>query len=100
MVAVRVVPEEDRIPVREGEEELRVERMDLVPETRQIEVADDLGPQESRGVGESREPDAGEDLFGDGRAADDSSTFEDEHLEAGLRQIGRGHQPVVAASDD
>src|SRR5205823_5394194 len=90
MVAVRVVPEEDRIPVGEGQEELRVERMDFVPETREIEVADDLGPQESRGVGESGESDPGEHLFGDGRAADDPSTFEDEHLEPGLREIGRG----------
>src|SRR5206468_1772998 len=70
MVAVRVVPEEDRIPVGEGQEELRVERMDFVPETREIEVADDLGPQESRGVSESGESDPGEHLFGDGRAAD------------------------------
>src|SRR5207245_5576315 len=100
VIAIGIVPQEDRVPVREREEELRVDRTDLVPEAREIQVADDLRPHEARGICEAREPDAWEDLFRHARAADDRAAFEDEDLHPGLREVRRGDEPVVPAAHD
>src|SRR3972149_5304972 len=99
-VPVVVVPEEDRVPVREGEEELGVEGLGLVPEPGELEVPDDLGAEEARGGREAGEPDSGEELLRAARSAHDGAAFEDEDLEARLREVARGHEPVVAPADD
>ena len=67
---------------------------------RQIELADDLGPQQRDDVRADGELEAGEDLFGDRRAAEHVAPLEHEHLAPRARQIGGGDQAVVAAADD
>ena len=67
---------------------------------REIEIANDFGPQERNDVGENREFEAGNDLFGDRRAAQHVALFEHQHLAPGARQIGRVHQAVVPAADN
>ncbi len=42
------------------------------------------GPQQRHHVGEDAEPEAGEDLLGDGRAAQDVAALQDQHALAGL----------------
>ena len=67
------------------------------PWTRQLEVADHLGPQHARDVGGRRGAAAGRDLLGHAGAADDLSPLEDERREAAPRQVGGRRQAVVAA---
>ena len=67
---------------------------------RQVELADDLGPQQRDDVGADRVLEAREDLLGHGRAAEHVAPLEHEHLPAGARQVGGAHQAVVAAADD
>src|SRR2546425_326549 len=100
VVPCGVVPQEDRITVRKREEELRVEGMDLVAEAREVEVPDDLRPQQARGIREPRELDSGEDLLRNAGPSHDRSPFENEDFQAGLRQVRRGDEAVVAPADD
>ena len=67
---------------------------------RQVEVADDLGPQQRDDVGADRELEAGEDLFGDRGAAEHVPPLEDEHLLPGPREVGGVDEAVVPAADD
>ncbi len=66
----------------------------------QLEVVDDLRPQQAQRIRERREPEAGPQLLGDGGATDQVTALEDERLEAGFRQVGAVDQAVVAATDD
>ena len=67
---------------------------------RQLEIADDLGPQQRDDVAEHAEPEAGEQLFGHRGAAEDMPLFQDERLQAGASEVGGADEPVVAAADD
>ena len=67
---------------------------------RQVELADDLGPQQRHDVRADRELEAREHLFGDRGAAEHVPPFEHQHLLARARQVGGGDQAVVAAADD
>ena len=66
----------------------------------QLEVVDDVRPQQAQGVRERREPEARAELLGDGRAADEVAPLEDQRLEPGLREVGAVDEAVVAAADD
>ena len=70
------------------------------PCSRQLELADDLGPEERHDVREDREAEAREDLLGDRRAAEDVAPLEDQRLHPGPGEIGRADEAVVAAADD
>ena len=80
--------------------ERAVERQQLHAVARQIELADDLRPQQRHDVRADRELEAGKDLFGDGGAAEHVPPLEHQHLPPRPRQIGGAGQPVVAAADD
>src|SRR5438105_4642524 len=68
--------------------------------TRQVQVADDLRPQQAHHVGEHRETETREDLLAHRRAADALAALDDQNALAGAREIGSAHQAVVAAADD
>ena len=80
--------------------ERAVERQQLHAVARQIELADDLRPQQRDHVRADRELEAGKDLFGDGRAAEHVPALEHEDLASRPREIGGAGQPVVPAADD
>src|SRR5262249_31843068 len=80
--------------------ERAVEREDLEAMARQIEVADDLGPEQRHDVGADGKAEAGKHFFGDGGAAEDVAPLEDQHLAPGAREMAGGRQSVVAAADD
>ena len=80
--------------------ERAVERQQLHAVAGQVEVADDLRPQQRHHVRRHRELEAGEHLFGDRRATEHVTTLEHEHLASCARQVGRTGQAVVAAADD
>jgi hypothetical protein len=77
-----------------------LEGKDLEPVARELEVADDLRAQQAHDVGEHRELEAGEDLLGDRRAADERALLEDERAPPRARQVGGGDEPVVPPADD
>ena len=66
----------------------------------QLEVVDDVRPEQAQGIREGREPEARVELLGDGRATDERAALEDQRLEPGLGQVGAVDQAVVAATDD
>ena len=79
--------------------ERAVHRQDLQSEPGQLEVADDLRSQQTHDVAADRELEAGEDLFGNRRAAEHIAALEHECLLASLGEVGGAGQPVVAAAD-
>jgi hypothetical protein len=68
--------------------------------TREIEFTDNFRAKQRDHVGTLGEEEAGNDFFGNGRAAENSAAFEYEDLLACFRQIGGIHQTVVAAADN
>ncbi len=65
----------------------------------QIEVANDLRPQQRNHVGAHREFEARENFFGAGGAAQHVAAFKDQNFLAGTRQIRGVDQAVVASAD-
>ena len=66
----------------------------------QLEVVDDVRPEQAQGIREGREPEARVELLGDGRAAEQRAPLQDQRLEPGLGQVGAVGQAVVTATDD
>ena len=66
----------------------------------ELELADDLGPQQAHDVARDAEPEAREDLLGDRGAAEDVALLEDERAQAGPGEVGGADEAVVAAADD
>jgi hypothetical protein len=67
---------------------------------RELQVADDLRPQQRHDVAEDAEAEAWEQLLGDRCAAEHGPLLDDEGLQAGAGEVGRADQAVVAAADD
>ena len=67
---------------------------------RELELPRDPRAGAGRRSGRGSGPEAGMDLLGDGRAADDVAPLEHERAQPGLGQIGRGDEAVVPAADD
>ena len=68
-----------------------VERQDLEAVARQLEVADDLRPQQAHHVAGDAEAEAREDLLGHGRATQDVAALQDQRLQAAAGKVCRGH---------
>src|SRR6185503_19563137 len=87
------------VPIRHWRKRA-VERKDLQAVTWQIELTDDLGPEQRHHVRTDGIPESGEDFFGDRRAAKHMAALEDEYLLPGAREIGGGGESVVPSADD
>ena len=66
---------------------------------RQLELSDDLGPEQRDHVRGHAEPKSREDLLGYRGPAENVAPFEHDYLQARPREVGRRHQPVVPAAD-
>ena len=97
---LRVIVHAPQVVAVRHRRERAVERQDLQAVPRQIELADDLRPQQRHDVRADRELEAGKDLFGDGGAAEHVAPLEHEHLPSRAREIRGVDQAVVAAADD
>ena len=97
---LRVIVHAPEVVAVRHRRERAVERQDFEAVSRQIEVADDLRPQQRHDVRADRELEAGKDFFGDGGAAEHVAPLEHEDLPARAREVGGGGQPVVASADD
>src|SRR5437868_7032726 len=75
-------------------------RQDLQPVLRQLELADDLGPQQAHDIGKDREAEAREHFLAHRRAADALAPLEYKNLAPRAREIGGAGETVVAAADD
>ena len=80
--------------------ERAVERQDVKAVLGQPQLADDLGAEQADHVARDREAEAGDDLLGDRRTAEDVTPLEHDRAQARACQIGRRDQAVVAAADD
>src|SRR5439155_18418331 len=87
------------IPVGHGGEG-PVQGQDLQAVARQVQLADDLGPQQRDHVRADREVEAGEDLLGDRGATHDVPALQDQDLLAGAREVRRVDEAVVPGPDD
>src|SRR5207237_4553464 len=67
---------------------------------RELQVVDDVRPQERQRVGKGREPEARMEFLGDGRAADERPALQDERAKTTLREVGAVREAVVSATDD
>ena len=97
---LRVIVDAPQIVAVRHRRERAVERQDLESVPRQIELPDDLRPQQRDDVRAHRELEARKDLFGDCRAADNVPPLEDQHLASSARQVGGVDEPVMPAADD
>ena len=95
----RVVPAGQGPSVRQGRER-PVERLELQAVPGEVEVVDDLRPQQADHVGEDRDREPGQDLLAVGGPADALVLLDEQDVPAAPRQVGGGDQPVVAAPDD
>jgi hypothetical protein len=66
----------------------------------ELHIAGDFGSERSEGVRESGGVEALAKLLGDGATAKNFPAFENEGLEATLREIESGDESVVAAADE
>ena len=66
---------------------------------RQLQVTDDLRAQQTHHVRELGKFEAGDDLFGHGRPADDVPAFEHHDFLARHGKIGRGNESVMPRAD-
>ena len=88
-----------RAAVGERRERGRVPREHLEAVWREVQIADDRRAEEAVDVGGGRDLEAGQDLLGDARAADDVAPLEHEHAQPGAGEVARGHEPVVPGTD-
>src|SRR5947207_11261692 len=68
--------------------------------TRQVELLNDLRPQERDDVGADRIAEAGKELFCDGGSAEDVPPLEYQHLPARAREVCGSREAVVPAPND
>src|SRR5439155_22998363 len=94
-----IVDAPEIVAVRHGREGA-VERQDLESVTGEVEIADDLRPQQRHDVRADRKLESWEDLFGDRGAADDMAPLQHEHFPSRTREIRGGRQTVMAAAND
>jgi hypothetical protein len=66
----------------------------------EIEIPDNLGPEEAVDVCGGGDLVAGPQLLGDAGAAEELATLQDQNLDAGSGQVGGGHQTVVTTADN
>ena len=67
---------------------------------RQVHVGDDLGVEQADRVAGDRVAEAGMELLGHRRAADDAAPLQHRDLQAGAGEIEGADEAVVAAADD
>jgi hypothetical protein len=95
---VVIVDPPEVVAVRERRERA-VERQELHAVAGQVELADDLRPEQRHDVGTDRELVARKHLFGDRGTADEMAALEDDHLASRAREIRSARQSVVPAPD-
>jgi hypothetical protein len=71
-----------------------VDGQHLQPVPRQLQLADDLRPQQADHIRADAELEAGEDLFGDRRAAQDLAPFQDEDAPARSARYAAAVSPL------
>ena len=80
--------------------ERAVERQDLEPVPRQVELPDDLWPQQRDHVRTFRKQEPGKDFFRDRRTAKHVAALENDHSLPCFCEIRGIDQSIVAAADD
>ena len=95
-----VVVAEQQVVAVTGRVERRRHHQRQEPVLDQVELVDDLRPEQAQRVGERRELEPGHQLLGDRRAADEVALLEDQGAQPRLGEVAGVDQAVVAAADD
>src|SRR6266581_5913069 len=95
-----VGPEHEIFSIGERAEALRIEGDLSQAELRELEVFDDLRPEESRHVRGGTDLESRRDLVRDARAANAIRPLHNEHAESRLREVVRSDQAVMSCADD
>ena len=93
-------PGDDLPSVGKRGEQVGLVDIDMQPVRGEVEVADDLRPQQGERVCARRSAHAGPQLLGHARAADDVAALEDLDVEPRPRQVRGRDEAVVAGADD
>jgi hypothetical protein len=97
---LRVVVDAPEVIAVGHRRERPIERENLEAVPWQIQLTDDLGPQQRHHVRADGVLEARIDLFGHRRAAQHVAALEDEDLPPRSRQVRGVDEPVVSAADD
>ncbi len=98
-VLVPVLTEQQVVAVlHRGERGRHQDRQEAVLD--QLELVDDVRPQQAERVRERGEVEARDQLLGDRRATDQVPALEDQRLESRLGEVGAVDEAVVPAADD
>ncbi len=95
-----VGPQHERAAVRKGRERGRVPGQHLEAVPLEIEIPDDLGPEQAVDVGGRGHLEAGPQLLGDAGAAQHFAALEYQHFDPGPGEVRGGDQTVVATADN
>ncbi len=95
-----IVVEQQRLAIQAGREDARIGAKNFAIEFFDLQVARNVGPQRTEGVGQRRGAEAGVKFFRDGAAADYFAAFENEGLESAFGEIKRGDEGIVTAADE
>src|SRR4029079_8231361 len=96
---VRAADAGPRRGARKERRECAVERQDLEAVPRQLELADDLRPQQAHHVRRNREAEPWDDLLGHGGPAATVRRLEAEGARAAACERGGRDKPIVATAD-
>ena len=77
-----------------------IKREDLEAVPREVELPDDLGPEQRDHVGTDGEFEPWENFLSDRRSAEHVTALQDQDLLSRASQVGRVDQAVVTAADD
>ncbi len=98
-VLVAILSEQDVVTVLHGCEGGRHQKRHEAV-LGQLQLVDDVGPEQRQRIGEGGEPEAGMQLFGDGRSAHEVAALDDQGFQPGPGQVGAVGEAVVASADD
>ncbi len=95
-----IVIKEKRLAIGGRSKDARIGMKNFAIEFFELQVAGDIGAKRAERVRKRRSVETGMKFLGDRAAADHFAAFENQRLEAALRQIKRGDESVVTAADE
>ena len=94
-----ITPEQEVTPIQRRREHRGISLYDLDSVTSQRQIADQSRVERADPMRPGVEVEVGEDLLGHRRSPHDLPALDHQNLEAGLGQVRRRNQPVVARPD-
>src|SRR5436190_20045686 len=94
---LRMIVDAPQVIAGRHRRERAVKRKNLETVSRQVELANDFGPEQRNYIRADRKFESGKNFFRHGRASEHMASLEHEHFFAVFRQVGGVYQTVMAA---